>query len=674
MATGTEIAPPRAGPARFQLNAPLFQRKDLALGILLIVLAAATAAVHWPVLSAQAIYLDDSFYVLENPAVRNPSFDSVGRFFSEVLEPSTVKGYYQPLTMMSLMMDAALSDGASIIAQVHRTNLAMHVVNVCLIALLLYRLFGEIVPAILAAALYAMHPLTVESVAWLSERKTLLATLFALSSLILYVEFARRKHAGWLISAAVAYGLALLSKPSAVPVPLLMLLLDFWPLRRLDRQSVIEKAPLFVLAAASIVVTLVSQSRTAGIGPQGEQVVPTTLLIVCHNIVFYLYKMVWPTRLSPLYPFLTPFDFSDRMLLAGVIGTAILILLLAVSLKWTRALATGWLFFFIALAPTLHVISFTFVIAADNYVYLPALGILLILCWLLTALWRASVKGGGLAPRIAVVAAVLLAAFAEASATRKYLLVWQDGPMLRRHVLELAPKCGRAYDLVASDLVYQGKTDDALELQLVAVTLDPNLYTAHQNLAATLLQKGRTDEAVEHLRKAIDLKPDYAPPYVNLGKALIDQGKSIEGLSLLEKAVKLSPTLAEAHLQLATIYAQQQRVNDALLHFAYAIQFKPNFPQAHNNLGILLVNLAATEQSPARLQKAADNFVQAVRLSPNYLSAHNNLARVLEKQGRRDEALYEYQEVLRLDAKNDEALKAVRILPERFSAVPRKPQ
>jgi tetratricopeptide (TPR) repeat protein len=658
----------------FDPTAPLLKREHIHLALLLLGLAAAVSATHWPALSARAVCFDDAQYVFANRLVRNPSLDSAARFLTEVLQPSSVSGYYQPITMLSLMMDVALGGDPDDVTVFHRTSLAIHVLNTLLIAFFLYRLFGSPVPAALAALLFGVHPLTVESIPWLGERKTLLATFFALCSLILYLEYVRDRVSGWLIGAAVAYALSLLSKPTTTPLPVLMLLLDFWPLARLSWKSVIEKLPLFAIGAICGIITLVSQARTAGIGPQGDQVLPTVALTICHNIVFYLHKMVQPVDLSPHYPFPFPFNFSQPMLVAGLSGTLILIGVLIVSLKWTRALLAGGLFFFVGLLPTFQIVGFTYVIASDKYVYLPALGILIILCWLFAGIWRPHATAGpDRVMQVGLVVVVLGLAAAEARATRDYLRLWRDSESLHRYMYARAPDSPFVCEMLAGDLILQGRFDEALQIQYRAAAVPPPLPSAHFNLASTLLHLNRIDEAMKHFGKAIELKPDYAAPYANLGLALIRQGKRDEGMLQLRKAVELEPAFAEAHFNLATAYAEQNQVNDALNHFVQAILHRPNFPEAHFNLGTLLANLAEIEKKPERLQKAADNFLQAVRLNPNYLQAHNSLARVFERLGRRNEALYEYQQVLRLNPKDEQAAKAVTILVERFGVVPRKP-
>ncbi|MEZ6084181.1 MAG: glycosyltransferase family 39 protein [Phycisphaerae bacterium] len=211
----------------------------------LLLLCTIVAIVHWPVLSAQALNLDDGDFLRDNPLVQNPSWNSAKRFLVEVLEPSTVDGYYLPVSMISLMGDYAAGGRVGDLHAFHRTALILHILNMVLIAVLLRMLFGHTAAALLTALLFGLHPLTVEPVAWIGERKTLLAMMFALVTMISYVQFTRHRRWYWMVGATLAFLLALLSKPTAVPLPLMLVAMDYWPLQRAIKRSIVEKIPLF---------------------------------------------------------------------------------------------------------------------------------------------------------------------------------------------------------------------------------------------------------------------------------------------------------------------------------------------------------------------------------------------------------------------------------------------
>jgi hypothetical protein len=269
--------------------------------------------------------------------VQEPGWESAWRFLTEVLEPSTVGGYYQPLTMISLMLDCAMGGSNENLLPFHRTSLVLHVLNTALIIFLLYLLFGNAWLAAAGGLLFGLHPMTVEPVPWVGERKTLLATFFTLWSVIIYVFFVRR--GGWKPFAGVAatYILALMSKPTSIALPLMLVVMDYWPLRRLRTGTVLEKMPLFLAGGCFAFVTYVSQSRTAAAALGGGYGLERVGLVICHNIVFYLYKIILPVNLSPFYAFPEPLALSHPVVLAGVAGSCALIAVLIISLRWTRA-------------------------------------------------------------------------------------------------------------------------------------------------------------------------------------------------------------------------------------------------------------------------------------------------------------------------------------------------
>ncbi|UCF43589.1 MAG: hypothetical protein JSV99_01280, partial [Planctomycetota bacterium] len=299
-------------------------------------------AAHWPGLSSRALMLDDDQYLVENRLVQNPSWASVKRFITEVSKPSTVRGYYQPLSMISLMLDCAMGGSVGNLRPFHRMSLALHIANSLLLIVFLYLLFGRAVPAAMVGLLYGVHPITIESVAWISERKTVLAAFFALWCLVFYLVYVRRRKRLFGAICLLMYVLSLLSKPGVIGMPVLLLLLDYWPLKRFGKKAVSEKLPLFFIGGAVAVVTFISQSRAASVTMPGRSGLVHVIFVFCHNIVFYLYNFIWPANLSWYYPFPKPFDLSQPMVLAGVVGTCVLIPVLLISLRWTKSVLVGW--------------------------------------------------------------------------------------------------------------------------------------------------------------------------------------------------------------------------------------------------------------------------------------------------------------------------------------------
>lgn len=646
----------------------------MLLACLALVVAATTAAVHWPALSTQAISFDDNQYLVENRLVRNPSWASTGRFLTEVLAPSTVGGYYQPLTMISLMVDYAGAGRVDDLRPFHRTSLVLHVLNTTLNIILLYILFGRAIPAALLGLLFGLHPLTVEPVAWVSERKTLLAAFFALWTLLSYVRYAQTRRRAWYVLALVTLVLALMSKPTTTPLPLLLLLLDFWPLRRFSRTAMLEKLPFLVLAGTSAVITFISQKTTAGVFNPAESSLLRIPLTLCHNIVFYPWKMLWPVNLSSHYPVPKPMVLSQPMVLAGVVGAAILIPFLLASLRRTPALLTGWLFFFVAILPTMGIIGFTDVIASDKYVYLPVTGLLMIAAWGLGHLWKLGDKELSLG-NMAAAAVTLGLAAGEAHATRAYLPLWADTIKYSRYMLSLAPQCAQLHNHLADPLGMMGQLDEAIEHFREAVRLQPSYAEARYNLGAALRLRGDIDEALPyleqavrdkpknalaqlnlglalqaqgrlaeaavHLREAARLKPEDLLPHYSLGQVLQSLGELDQAVSCFREALRLSPDNVEARVALAGVLASQGKIDEAVSDLQQVLRIKPDDPDANTVLGGALA-------SQGKIEEAVVHFRAALAAKPDHAGAHYNLGLALQREGKIEESVSHYRDAIRV--------------------------
>jgi len=590
-----------------------------------------TVITHWPALSARAMSFDDNMYLTENQLVRNPGLTSARRFLTEILEPSSVRGYYQPLTMISLMADCAAGAGPENLMPIHRTSLIFHAANTALIIVLLYILFGRPVIAAAVGLLFGVHPLTVELVAWVSDRKDLLATFFTLWCFIFYVFYARKQRLRFLAGSFAMYVLALMSKPTSVPVPILLLVMDFWPLRRLRWKVLPEKLPFFAAAGVFAVVTVISQARTALVVMPGEAGYDFARLplIICHNTIFYLHKIIRPVNLSLFYPFPEPFGFYSPLVLAGVIGSLILAGLLVLSLRWTKVAVVGWLFFIIAILPTMNLIKFTKVIAADRYVYFPSLGLLMLLAAFLIWLFdRAAVKRRDVTAVI-VFCVVIILACGEAAATRRYLFYWADSAGFFRHLLTIAPDAPQVHKALAYILARRvvaaqprANPDEAVAHYKKALELRPNDLQAMNNLGDLLMFLGRFDDAVGYFHQALQLNPDYLPARNNLSNALQLQGKTGEAVENYLYALKLAPDSADIHYNLANALYSIGKTADAVKHYKLALKTEPDDVSAR-------CNLADTLRGQGKIDGAIEQYRLALQIEPDNVAALNGLAWVL---------------------------------------------
>jgi len=477
-------------------------------------------AAHWPALSAKAMCSDDLEYLVDNRLVKNPSWDSAKQFLCEVLRPSTVGGYYQPLAMISLMLDYHAGGREADPRAFHRTSLALHVANTAMVVVLMYLLFGNPYVASIVGLLFGLHPMTVEPIPWISERKTLLASLFAFACLAFYARYSRTRSWKYYIAVAATFILALMSKPTSTPLPACMLVMDYWPLRRLNRKAFIEKIPLFLIAGISAFITFYSQRATFGVNMPSKRSPLWIFYIICHNIVFYLRKMLVPANLSPHYPYPEPVALSHPEVLAGVIGTFVLLAALFLAIRKTRAPLAGWLFFFVAIFPAMGVVGFTVVVASDKFAYLPSVGLLMLAAGTLVWLWER--RHTGLRVAILVLAFVLVVA--EAIVVRKTVAHWADTHTLNLHMLSVTPDAAWVHNCTAVNLIRKGRIPEAIGHLESAIALDPTYAEPHNSMGYIYVTQGNYGMAIRHYKRAIALRPGYTAARRNLASALKAEG------------------------------------------------------------------------------------------------------------------------------------------------------
>jgi Flp pilus assembly protein TadD len=523
-------------------------------------------------------------------------------------------------------------------------------------------LFGSLLAAALVALLFGLHPMTVETIPWLGERKTLLATFFAIWSIVLYLRATKPPAAAdklrhdatkafafvrspYYWAALVLFILALMAKPTVTPLPLMLLLMDFWPLRRFSVRAIVEKIPWLVIAGISSIITVISQARAGVVAMPSEEGPLHAPLMICHNVVFYLQKIVLPVGLTSHYPMPVPFDLSDPSIRAGVIGTSVLIIALSVSLRWTRALAIGWLIFFIGLLPAMQIIGFTNVVASDKYIYFPAIGLLLILTWAISHLLT-RLKDGG---KLAVALIVLLTAGLEARGTRNYLAAaWVDTESLFRYMIQYAPRSPTLHSHLGNTLAAAGRIEEALDEHAKAVQVGPNRPEAYNDLGNALRAAGRLDDTVNAYAMAIRVSPNYALGHRNLGVALGEKGRMTDAIKEFGEAVRLKPGDAESHYDWGIALLRNKQPADSVAHFQEALRQRAVYPEAHSNFGIALDMIG-------RGDEAMTHFQAAVTANPEYAEGHFNLAQALLARGRKTEAAAELREVLRLTPNDAEA-------------------
>jgi tetratricopeptide (TPR) repeat protein len=579
---------------------------------LCLLLVLATLSVYGQVANHDFINFDDSDYVFDNPRVLSGlSWSNCTWAFR-----TTHAANWHPLTWLSLQLDAHLFGTKP--RGFHLTNVGLHLANTLLLFLVLRWFTGAPWRSALVAALFALHPQHVESVAWVSERKDLLCALFAMLTLAAYGWYVRSP--GWLRYGLVVlpFALGLMAKPMLVTLPFVLLLLDAWPLRRWPGRAwlplLVEKLPLFVLSAGSSAVTCYAQQS----GGAFQALQHLSLAERGANAVVsygsYLRMMFWPADLAVFYP-----HRQNLLSLWQVAGAAAVLLAISGLVAWQARrrpyLIVGWLWFLGTLVPVIGLVQVGGQAMADRYTYLPLIGPFVMLAWGLPDLAAALSPGCKASGRRSIhallvpAAAVILVACTVA--TWKEVGCWQNSLTLWEHALR-----------------------------------NHKSSVARNNLGLVLMGQGRMEEAIACFREATQLGEDerhvLATAHVNLGMALLKSGQLDEAVEHCNEAARLQPALAIAHNNLAVGLERKGKMAEALEHYAEALRLDPSYANAHNNLGTALVKLG-------RYAEAAACYREAVHFGPQVAKYRYNFASILQEVGQEVESAEQFREALRLD-------------------------
>lgn len=598
----------------------------LVTGSICIFLTIIVWVVFGQTLQHEFVNYDDDDYVRENSTIQaGISFRGVGWAFTHVHA-----GNWHPLTTISHMLDCQLY-GLQPWGH-HLTNVVLHAAAAIFLFVALRQLTGAQWPSAFVAAVFAIHPLRVESVAWIAERKDVLSGLFFALTLWAYARYCRAKEPSsvrYLLVMAF-YALGIMCKPSLVTVPFVLLLLDYWPLRRFafqtpgttparstsnsiergedslksqpTRRSVpyllAEKVPFFLLSAASCVATLLAQGMTTI--PLRELTLGNRVGNAMISYVAYLGQMIWPANLSVFYPY----PVSGPNAAESLMPFIILLIITTACFLWRRRygfLWVGWLWFLGMLVPMIGIVQAGIQARADRYTYLAQIGLYLLVTWSALELFSKWHRG-----REALIAIAVLIGSALAADSYFETRSWRDGEALWNHAL--------------------------------AHTSDNDL--AHSNLADALMKKGRLDEAIVHFQKAVEIFPNYLS--INtLGDAFMKNGQLDDAIVHFQKAIKIYPEIPVAHANLGNALLRKGDMAEAIACFRTALRIQPDLVDVHNNLGIGLAEMGKTEEALAE-------FREVLRIDKDFRDAHCNLATLLLRLGRRDEAIAHLREALRL--------------------------
>ena len=615
----------------------LFQDQRPVVALLLV---AATLLVYAPIRGHQFLHYDDDHYVTEDVRIRE------GLTWDNLLWALTAieEALWKPLTLYSHMLDVelfGLNPAGHLLV-----NLLIHVGNVLLLFLILYRATGALWRSALVAGLFALHPLGVESVAWVAERKNVLSTFFWLVTMGAYVGYVRKPGRLRYLGVMGALVLGLMSKPMVVTLPFALLLMDYWPLERLPARwaefrkrlpgLMVEKLPFLVPVVASSAVTLYGAQTQQGLQTLGEISVGARLGNSLLGYGLYLKKMVWPVDLAVIYPLSRNALSSWPVILSAVVLAAITVVVWR-RREGSRYLVVGWCWYLGTLVPVNGLLQSGFQAMADRYSYVPLIGIFIMLSWGGVEILGDQKQGrkwlAGTAGCVLLTLALL---------TRVQLSYWQDTTTLFEHTVQVTANNHIAHYILATGLLKRGELEEATEHLQEAVRINPKNYMAQTVLGQVMAGEGAFEKAEEILSQALRLSPGHAEPHSGMGFLRLRQGRLAEAAGYFTEALKYNSQLAEAHNYLGFLQASEGRLEEALEHLSQALEIDPELIEAQRNLGNVLSQQGKNDE-------AIESFGRVLELAPDDAMTHNNLGAVLLQEGEIDEAIRHFSEAVRID-------------------------
>ncbi|MGA2508436.1 MAG: tetratricopeptide repeat protein [Chitinispirillaceae bacterium] len=607
---------------------PFSWNRDLAWGLLLF---AATFLAYQPAWNGTPIWDDDLH--MTPPELR--SIHGLARLWTTL--PQGPAQYF-PLVHTVFWLEANLWGDSTL--GYHLLNILLHVLSALLLVMILRKL--GIRGAWFVATVFALHPVMVESVAWISELKNTLSGVFFLFAALTYLSYAETGKRRWYLSALGLFILGLLSKTTIVPFPLAMLAVIWWKRGRISwRRDIVPTLPFFLAGLSSGLITLyVERTHIGTRGPEFEFSLIERCLIAGRALWFYLGKIFLPVNLIFTYPRWSVsrgiwwhYLFPAAALMAGYILWAMR--------KVGRAPAAVFFYFTAMLLPYLGFLSlfaFRYSFAADHYQYLAAIGPIVIGVGLIEMV-LGSVRGGYRLLKTSVSVILLLTL---GMLSWKQSRMYSNAETLYRTTIRKNPDSWMAHNNLGHLLANTGQTNEAMVHFLKALEINPDYGGAHYNLGVLLAKMGRTDEAIAQYLKALKLNSNHAKIHNNLGLLLANMGRTDEAIAHYLKALELSPNHAETHNNVAILLAKMGRTDEALAHYQKALEINPNSAEVNYNLGILLADMGRTDEAIAHYQKALE-------LSPNLAEACNDLGGLLAKIGRTDEAMAHFLKALEIN-------------------------
>jgi len=587
-----------------------------------LLLCLVTTAIYAQTYRHGFVAYDDDAYVYENGVVKQ------GLTWQGVVWAFTTfhAANWHPLTWLSHMLDWQLFGGNA--GAQHLANLAFHLANVVLLLAALVKMTGSVWRSAAVAAVFAVHPLHVESVAWIAERKDVLSTFFVLIALLFYTRYAKAPSLRRYAPVLVAFSMAAMSKPMVVTFPAVLVLLDAWPVGRLAwpvprgraARILLEKLPLMAVAAAVSALTVMAQRSGGAL----ESLSDVPLLDRLENAVTtyfsYILQAFWPSRLAVLYPIERPVALYAALSLAAIGAVTALALMKARTKPY---ILVGWLWYLGMLAPVIGLVQVGSQAMADRYTYFPLAGLSIALVWMV-ADWVARGRA-----RIVAAPAACAMVLAFAVAAHGQAAYWQSSKCLFERALAVTENNFIMDNNLGVVLGAEGRSENAMALYRRALALKEDYPEAHTNLGHELLKAGRLDEAWPHLARAIEIRPAFASAHADLAVALLKEGRLRDAQCHLEECLKLTPANSTAHVNLSFVFLQFGRFDDAIAQCREALRLCPNSVDAHYNIAVAF---AKEKNWPA----AISHLSAVLALDPQHEGARRELAQLQQGQQKRE--------------------------------------
>jgi tetratricopeptide (TPR) repeat protein len=621
-------------------------KKSLVISIYFALLIS-TLLVFWQVRNFDFVNFDDPAYVTKN-------LDIQTGITHQSVKWALATGYYgnwNPLTWLSYMLDWQLFGSNP--AGFHLTNLIFHILNTLLLFFVLKQMTNAIWQSAFVAALFALHPLHVEAVGWISCRKDVLSTFLWLLTMAAYIRYVKQPSISRYLQVLLIFVMGIMAKPMLVTLPFVLLLLDYWPLDRIGRfqlrtlyRLILEKIPFIILTAVCSVIAVSTQRSMGGLVKFTELGLNFRIYNVLISYVKYIEKMFWPSHLAAFYPH----PYENVSVLYAVISAAVLLIITILVLRFAknhRYLATGWFWYLGTLIPVIGIIQVGSHAYADRYTYITLTGLFIIIAWGLTEL-LAKWLSASPQRKITLGLSMAIVLTTLGICAHRQTSYWKNSVTLFSHTIEVTQNNCVAYNNLGLAYDALGCYPEAMEDFSQAIRIKPDYAEAYTNLGTVYARLGRYQEAIDVHKQAIKFKPGLAMAHYNLGNAYAKLGRGTEAIEAYKQAIKIQPDDAVAHYNLGNACYALGRYPEAINVFEQAIRIKPDYAEAYYNLGI-------TYYALRRFTEAIDAYKQAIRIKPDYAEAHNNLGLTYDDLGRFTEAIDAYKQAIRIKPDNAEA-------------------